>query len=181
MIFLYSDLLKDKLKKKYNKYDKYLYDEYYKIGITKISLLIKEYADNINESFIDFLVNSDNIEIVFYSNDSNKSITDNIGIIIYTKSINNKTKKENIYLLLLCIQKEYRKFGYGKILLEEFIKYIKDLNTNDKKIILHPLISSIYFYKTFGFSEILDKPCNYKKLFKFERYNKEISLLSLDL
>lgn len=183
MIFLYSDYLKDKLIKKYNNYDIYLYDKYYKIGIYKISPIIKEYADNINEGFIDFILNSNNIEIVFYSNNSTKSINNNLGIIIYTKSTNiyNKQKKNNIYLLLLCIKKKYRKFGYGKVFLEEFIDYIKNLNNNDKTIVLHPLISSVYFYKTFGFSEIIDKPYNYKKLFKFEKYNKDISLLSLNL
>jgi hypothetical protein len=94
MIFLYSDFLKDKLNKKYGKYDKCLYDKYYKIGINIISHIIKEYADNINEGFIDFILDNNNIEIVFYSNNSNKSLNNNIGIIIYTKSTNIYSKQK---------------------------------------------------------------------------------------
>jgi GNAT superfamily N-acetyltransferase len=172
MIFFYSNILKNFLKKKYQKYDIITYNYFFNIYIKKISSMIKEYADTINEKFIDKLLESKNIEIVFYQNNSEFNIKKCIGFIIYTKT------KSNIYLLLFCIQKAYRKFGYGKIFSEEFINYIENLKKN---LITHPIDSSIEFYKSIGFTQIFDKIYNYKKIFQFEKYNKNAKIFELKL
>ena len=172
MIFLYSNIIKNILNKKFQKYDIATYNYYFDIYIKKISSIIKEFADTINEKFIDKLLESKNIEIVFYQNNSEFNIKNCIGFIIYTKT------KDKIYLLLFCIQKEYRKFGYGKLFLEEFINHIQNFKKN---LITHSIDSSIDFYKSIGFTQIFDKIYNYKKIFQFEKYNKNAKIFELKL
>lgn len=176
MIFLYSTMIKNKLKNNKNSYN-----YYHNVGLKKILPLIKKYADTINEKFIDDLLKHTDIEIMFYLNNSIFSINNIIGIIIYTKTINYHTKQEYIYMLLLCIDKNYRMFGYGKIFLDEFIEYIQNSSKRNKNVILHPLDSCINFYKTYGFKEIESKSYIYKKLFKYEKYNKNKLILILNL
>ena len=118
---------------------------------------------------------------MFYLNNSVFAINNIIGITIYTKTINYRTKQENIYLLLFCIDKNYRMFGYGKIFLDEFIEYIKKSSKKNKNLILHPIDSSINFYESYGFKKIENKPYSYKKLFKYEKYHKNIIILKLNL
>ena len=54
MIFSYSEIVKNKAKKNNLNYDKL-----YKTGLDTIKLLVKEYADTINETFIDQILNHD--------------------------------------------------------------------------------------------------------------------------
>jgi ribosomal protein S18 acetylase RimI-like enzyme len=170
MIFSYSELVKNKAKK-YN----LNYDKLYKNGLNTIKLLVKEYADTINETFIDQILNHDDIYFILYSNNVQFLIKNCIGVIIYTKT------NDKIYLLLICIDKKYRKYGYGKLFLNEFIEYIKLKHTKNKKMILHSIDKSIEFYKTFGFLEVENSPRKYRKLFKYEKYNKYANLLALDI
>lgn len=181
MIFLYSSIIKNKLKKLNKLYDKDTYNHYYKLGLEKIIPILKEYADTINENFLEELIYQDDIEIIFYSSNTDFVLKNCQGIIIWTKTINPITKEEKIYLLLACIQKQYRKYGYGTVFLQEFINFVKVLNNKSKRIILHSLETSVKFYKSLGFTEVPDKPINYKKLFKFEKYNKKALLLHLHL
>lgn len=185
MIFLYSSIIKNKLNKLYNlkklnKYDNNTYNYYYKLGLEQIIPILKEYADTINETFLEKLIYQDDIDIMFYSSNTEFALKNCQGIIIWTKTLNS-SKEEKIYLLLLCIQKYYRKYGYGTVFLQEFIEFIKIQNTKSKRIILHSIETSVNFYKSVGFTEVPDKPSNYKKLFKFEKYNKKALLLNLQL
>ena len=169
MIFSYSEMVKNKVKKV-----NVCYNTLYDNGKIIIFQKIKEFANTINELFIErlFLFNNNDIEIIFYSNDSYFSMKNCNGIIIYTKT------KDKIYLLLICINNKYRNIGYGSIFLQEFIDYIRNKYKN-KKIILHSIEQTIGFYKKAGFIEILEKPIKYKKLFKYEKYDKNIKLLEL--
>ena len=175
MIFSYSNIIKDRFKINNNKYDKLIYNYYHHYYITKISKMIKEYADTINENFINLLLESNNIEIIFYLNNSEFKLNNTIGILIYSKTY--YKKEEKIYLLLYSIKRGYRNFGYGKIFLQEFIDFIKQQNKKNKKLIVHSIDSSIEFYKSSGFIPIIDNPCKYKKFFEFEKYNKNACIL----
>ena len=104
MIFSYSNIIKDKFKINNNKNDKLIYNYYHHIYITKISKIIKEYADTINENFIDLLLESNDIEIIFYLNNSEFKLNNIIGILIYTKT-HYKKEEEKIYLLLYSIKR----------------------------------------------------------------------------
>jgi hypothetical protein len=177
MIFIYSDLIKEKLKKSQKSYD-----ELFNCGLEKIIPLIKLFADNINENFIDRIFNiSNNIEILIYTNCNEFKVKNIIGIGIYVKTYNKKIKEDNIYLLLLCINNKYRQYGYGKIFMVEIIELISNFNKNKKKIILHPLESTYGFYQSLGFIQTKDKIYKFKKLFDYELYNKNKIIFELSI
>ncbi len=198
MIIQYSQFIKTKLIKWFGPKESYsieTYNHYYLAGLTHIIPLIKQFAETVNDNFIDNLFHKlqdqsisieklasrGEIEIIFYSSDTEFKLQNIKGFIIYTKTSHSVTKEEKIYLLLLCINKSYRKYGYGKVFMDEFIQFIKNSNTKSKRIILHSLDKSLQFYKSVGFTEIPDKASNYKKLFKFEKYNKKTVLLEYSI
>jgi RimJ/RimL family protein N-acetyltransferase len=169
----------DIVKKKYP--NNYLH--YFNVGKNMIFDILKiDYIDNINENFIDNILNSNNIKIMFYSNTNKFSIKDNIGISVYYIIQNNKNIK--FYLLLFGINKKYRNLGYGTEFLVLFIKYCKSfdnpLNKN-KSIILHSLNSSYNFYKSLGFIDVNDDKHKYRKLFQYEKYDKNSLILKLQI
>jgi GNAT superfamily N-acetyltransferase len=170
MIFSYNDIVKKIAKNK-----KINYKELYFYGLSKLKPKIIEFADTINDTFIDIILNHEDIYILLYCNDIKFKISNCCGFILYTKT------NDKIYLLLLCISKKYRKFGYGKIFLEEFIEFIKKTHSKNKKIILHPIEKSIEFYKTFGFVQTNCEPNKFRKLFKYEKYDKNTCLFELNI
>jgi hypothetical protein len=165
------------VKKKYP--NDYLY--YFDLGKNIVcKLLQSDYLDNINENYIENVLNSNNIKIIFYSNNNKFSMKNNIGIAVYYIIKNNKETK--FYLLLFGINKIYRGFGYGSNFLHTFIDYCKSFNyKSNKSIILHSLISSYNFYKSLGFIDIIDKKYKYRKLFHYEKYNKDTIILQLNI
>ena len=173
MIKDFSEIVKQKYPNNYN--------YYLNKGKNMISNILKlDYFDNINNIFIDNVLNSTNIKIIFYSHNNKFSIKNNIGISIYYIVKNNKETK--FYLLLFGINKKYRGIGYGSDFLNIFINYCKSINCKlNKSIILHSIISSYNFYKKFGFVDITEKKYKYRKLFQYEKYNKNTQILQLKL
>ena len=195
MIYQYSQFVKNKLTKWYNMYSDETFNKYYLAGLTQIIPIIKIFAETISDEFInnlfykvqaetgsiDKLVSHGEIEIIMYSSDTNFKLKDAKGFIVYTKTVHSVTKEEKVYLLLLCIDKSYRKYGYGKVFMEEFIEFVKNSNNKTKRIILHSLDSSLQFYLALGFTKVPDKITNYKKIFKYEKYNKESVLIEFKI
>ena len=195
MIYQYSQFVKNKLSKQYGQYLEETFNKYYLAGLNQIIPIIKFFAETINDEFIDKmfykvtvencsieqLVSRGEIEIMMYSSDTVFKLKDAKGFIVYTKTVHSITKEEKIYLLLICIDKSYRKYGYGKVFMEEFIEFVKKSNDKSKRIILHSLDTSLQFYLALGFTKIPDKIINYRKLFKYEKYNKETMLLQIIL
>lgn len=191
MIYQYSQFVKNKLIKLYKTYSDETFNKYYLAGLNQIIPIIKFFAETISDGFIDNLfhkiqeetrsieklISRGEIEIIMYSSDTNFKLNNTKGFIVYTKTVHSVTKEEKIYLLLLCIDKPYRKYGYGKVFMEEFIDFLKNSNSKPKRIILHSLDSSLPFYLAIGFIEIPDKITNYKKLFKYEKYDKKTVLI----
>ena len=157
------------------------YSHYYNIGKKMICNLLKtDYIENINKDFIENVMNSNNIKIIFYSHNNKLTIKNNIGIAVYYIIKNNKEIK--FYLLLFGINKKYRGFGYGTNFLNMFIDYCKSYNNaSNKNIILHSISSSYNFYKSFGFEDIRYDKYKYRKLFQYEKYNKESIILQLNI
>ena len=193
MIIQYSDFVKNKLTKWFGShgYSVETYNKYYTSGLTSIIPIIKYFAETVNGDFIDQLfhklfeptvsieklVSRGEIEVIIYSSETEFKLANAKGFIVYTKTTHSVTKEEKIYLLLLCVNKSYRKYGYGKVFMEEFIELVKNSNSKSKRVILHSLDTSLQFYKSFGFTVIPDKITNYKKLFKYEKYDKQTVLL----
>jgi N-acetylglutamate synthase-like GNAT family acetyltransferase len=197
MIIQYSDFVKNKLTKWFGShgYSVETYNKYYTSGLTSIIPIIKYFAETVNGDFIDQLfhklfeptvsieklVSRGEIEVIIYSSETEFKLANAKGFIVYTKTTHSVTKEEKIYLLLLCVNKSYRKYGYGKVFMEEFIELVKNSNSKSKRVILHSLDTSLQFYKSFGFTEIPDKITNYKKLFKYEKYDKQTVLLEYSI
>jgi ribosomal protein S18 acetylase RimI-like enzyme len=169
----------DIVKKKYS--DNYLH--YFDIGKNMIFNILKtDYIDNINENFIDNILNSNNIKIIFYLHNNKFSIKNSIGISVYCIIQNNIDIK--FYLLLFGINKKYRNLGYGTDFLNLFINYCKSFNNplnKNKSIILHSLDSSYEFYKSLGFIDVNEEKYKYRKLFQYEKYDKNTLILQLKL
>lgn len=176
MIFTYSSIIKNKLKN-----NNELYLDYYMKGLNAIKQFIIFSAGNINENFIDGLIQNKNIQIVFYLSDTKFSLKHCKGIIIYERVYNPKNKENKIYLLLLTINKHFRNYGYGKHFMGEFITHVEKLNLSNKRLILHSISSSVEFYKSLGLEEVPDNPYNYRKLFKYEKYDKEAIILHMKI
>jgi ribosomal protein S18 acetylase RimI-like enzyme len=155
------------------------YLHYFNTGKNIISELLKsDYLDNINENFIDNILSSNKIKIMFYSHNNKFSMKNNIGIAVYY--IIENTKKTKFYLLLFGISKKYRGLGYGSDFLNMFIDYCKSFNDqSNKSIILHSVTSSYDFYKSLGFTNIVEDKHKYRKLFQYEKYNKDTLILQL--
>jgi ribosomal protein S18 acetylase RimI-like enzyme len=173
MIIEYSNIVKRKYPKDYL--------QYFNSGKNIICELLKsDYLDNVNENFIDNIFSSDKIKIIFYSNDNKFSMKNNIGIAVYYVIKN--TNEIKFYLLLFGINKKYRNLGYGTNFLNQLIEHYKLFNsTYYKRIILHSLQSSYNFYNSFGFTEIVDDKYKYRKLFQYEKYDKNIIILQLNI
>jgi GNAT superfamily N-acetyltransferase len=175
MIIDFLDIIKKKYSKNYN--------YYFDIGKKLISNILKEdYLENVNDNFIDNIINSNNIKIIFYSHNQNFSIKNNIGILIYYITQNNKEIK--FYLLIFSINKKYRGCGYGSDFMNYYINYCKKYKNQYNKskcIILHSLYSSYNFYKSLGFIDITNNKYKYKKIYQYEKYNKNILLLQLKI
>jgi hypothetical protein len=158
------------------------FDEYYNIAKKVISNLAKiSFLDNMNELFIDHVFDKNDNKIMCYSNHDKFIIKNLLGIIVY--AITQTNECINFYLLLCGIKKGYRKFGYGKELINKFIEFCKDYKNNNskkKKIILHSLDSSYHFYISIGFIDSENKYL-YKKIFQYEKYNKDMTILEMEL
>ena len=71
MIFTYDQIIKDKCLKKYNKINKTLYNEYYNLGLEQIKRKVLEFAETLNNEFIEQLFSFNDIKIIFYCTNTN--------------------------------------------------------------------------------------------------------------
>ena len=73
---------------------------------------------------------------------------------------------------MLGTHERFRKYGYGKVILDEFIEFIKKLNKSNKKIkiLLKSLESSMGFYISNGF--IQSELKSNRLFFKYETINE---------
>lgn len=112
---------------------------------------IYKYCENINIDYLKAICLDSNNKILLYT--INDKLTENykneiIGIIVY-RIILSKHNKMRIYIPLISIHKDMRSFGYGGIILDDFIaKY----HTNKTlELVLLSLESSFDFYNKLGF------------------------------
>ena len=170
-IFKFDEIVKNKYKIIDKNIDKNIinisFEEYKKKYLEKIFLLSSLYFTGISENYIKILLeNNKKSKILFLTIGQKFLLDDIISIIIYHKtSSNNKNK---YYILCFGIHKKFRKFGYGKYTLDEFIEWIKLSNKSNKQnvILLKSIESSLNFYLTYGFVQT-DLISN-KLFFKYE-------------
>ena len=177
MIFFFDNLIKEK----YNNIISY--EEYYNNKKIIICKLIKSFVENINEKFVDIILNDNKNKIIIHNIDSKFNLWNITAFIIYHKVISKKIIK--YYILLIGVNPDLRNLGYGKIILDEFVNWIKinEINNITKKIkiILNSIDSSIDFYKIYGFIKTEEKNYKHKLFFKYEPYyiNNNYEILEL--
>lgn len=159
------------LKNKY-KYNKSIsFEEYKKTCIDKLLLFTQNYFTGISENYIKSIMHNNNkLKILFITIGHQFKINDIVSIIIYHKI--QTVDKIKYYILSFGIHKRFRKYGYGKNSLDEFIELIKqnDKSNKQKILLLKSIESSLNFYIRYGFIKT-DLASN-KLFYKYEPYDE---------
>jgi GNAT superfamily N-acetyltransferase len=184
VLFRFDDIIKNKYKvykEKNNNKEIICFDEFRTNGLEQFSKFLPFYFSGINQNYIQNILLSEKTHIIISCIDNVFSIKNSTSMLIY-----HKTKSSNCvkyYILLLGTHERFRKFGYGTIVLDEFIEYVKKTNPNknkktnpnknkktnpnkNKKILLKSLESSMSFYFSYGFVQSELKPN--KLFYKYE-------------
>ena len=140
--------------------------------------LIYEYSNSLNEKFIELLLDNEKNKILIYNLDQQLKHENTIGFIIFTSSFLNHENR--FYLLTMAIHHEFQNMGYGSLLLQEFITYVKQSKqskqSNPNKIILHSTYENISFYEKNKFVKNNDHHL-YKTLYQYEKFNKKDTIM----
>lgn len=137
--------------------------------IEKIKTIFPNYFTKITQEYIDNILSNKNIQIIFSCLDTKFSISNITSILIYHKTKSSKLTK--YYVLILGTHKKFRKYGYGKLILDEFVEFVKNSKTNQDnkiKILLKSLDSSLNFYLNYGFIICTDNLNTNRLFYKYE-------------
>ena len=115
--------------------------------------IINKFIDNINDDFINILLNDDKNIMIFHNIHNINDIKNMTSFIIYRKIVGKQNIKYAI--LLFAVHPNIRNTGYGNLILDEFIQSISlTKSLKNKYIILHSLESSLDFYLNYGFEQL---------------------------
>lgn len=144
------------------------FDQYKKNGIIQLTKIFKFYFGGISENYIiGTLLNVNKVRILLSCIDSVFSLKNITSILIYHQIKSHDANK--YYVLLLGTHERFRKFGYGKVILDEFaelIKFSKSHKNKLSKILLKSLKSSLKFYLDYGF--VLSSLQSNRLFYKYE-------------
>lgn len=173
VLFFFDSIIKIKYKKflsnNLDKNKNITLSEFKKSATKQILKIFPLYFLNINEKYIENILLDQNNYIVFYCMDVNFLLSNITSILIYHKIKIKELIK--YYILLLGTHYKFRNVGYGKLILDEFIIWIKLSNTknNKTKLILKSVKSSMDFYLSYGFVQSNISNSNSNRLFyKYE-------------
>ena len=142
--------------------------------------LILEYSNSLNEKFIELLLDNEKNKILIYNLDHQLKHENTIGFIIFTSSFLNHENR--FYLLTMAIHHEFQNMGYGSLLLQDFIIFLKDkyikqsIQSKPNKIILHSTNNNISFYEKNNFVRN-NQHHLYKTLYHYEKFNKDDTIM----
>lgn len=152
VLFEFNKIIKFKYKKYINKTGSSIdFKEFKKKCLISISKIFDLYFTGISSVYINNILENDKVKIFMVCIDKNFSFQNIISMIIFHKtSSKNKIK---YYLLAYGIHKKFRKYGYGKYSLDEFISWIKITTNNNKRriLLLKSIETSMNFYLSYGF------------------------------
>ena len=151
--------------------------------------LIYTYTHNLNPKFINVLLSDQRNNILIYNIDGILQKENNIGFIIYRQSI--LEHEHRFYIFLIGVHPDFTGYGYGSLLLNEFIDLIKNENKiikknknysycKNKKLIVHSTQENILFYQRFGFKKSLNA-YDYRMIYSYEEFNKKDIIMDYDL
>lgn len=144
------------------------FEKFNTIALEQISKIFPFYFSGINVEYIKNILLNEKTRIVLSCIDEKFSIKNITSILIYHKTKSNDFNK--YYVLILGTHERFRKYGYGKVILDEFVNWIKsnDKSNNKKKILLKSLDTSLKFYLDYGFECVQDELAINKLFFKYE-------------
>lgn len=156
VLFEFDKIIKDKYDRyneKNNNTNPISFDEFKLKGLQKFSELFPFYFSGINQNYIQQILTSDKTHIIVSCIGDKFDIKNITSILVYHKTTSSNIVK--YYTLLLGTHERFRKYGYGKVILDEFIEFVKKSNKSNKKIkiLLKSLKSSLNFYLGNGFVE----------------------------
>lgn len=136
---------------------------------SKIKNYIKlNFLENINDEFIDVILDDTNNKIVFHNIDNTINNYNNTSFLVYHKVYKEHTIK--YYILLLGTNKKIRNCGYGKLLLDDFIDHIRNKTKKNITIYINSINDSKQFYINYGFKK-LDLIKKNTLFFNYEPYS----------
>lgn len=167
VLFEFDKIVKSKYKNYINKSGSSIdFEEFKKKCLTSISKIFYLYFTGISADYINNILMNNKVRILMLCVNDKFSFQNIISIIIYHKT--SSMDKIKYYLLAYGIHKKFRKYGYGKYSLDEFIDWIKISTNNNKQriILLKSLESSMSFYLSYGF--VLTDLASNKLFYKYE-------------
>lgn len=174
VLFEFDKIMKEKyINYKTNKLEKIQgieYEQFYQIGIEKITEIFHFYFSGINQKYIIQIVQDKKNKILFSCIDEKFNLKNITSLLIYHKT--KTTEFNKYYVLALGTHERFRKFGYGKVIIDDFVNWIKLKNKSElkKKILLKSLESSLKFYLEYGF---VSTELEHNRLFfKYETTNE---------
>jgi hypothetical protein len=167
VLFEFDKIIKSKYKKYINETSSSInFEEFKKKCLLSISKIFYLYFTGISEDYINNILINDKVRISIICVNEKFSLQNIISIIIYHKT--SSEDKIKYYMLAYGIHKKFRKCGYGKYSLDEFINWIKiSTNNNKQKILLLKSVeTSMSFYLSYGF--VLTDLASNKLFYKYE-------------
>jgi hypothetical protein len=142
----------------------------------------------ISFDYIDHLLKDEKNKYAFRCIDNSEFNLRNCpSSMIYRRSVNNKKKEINYYVLMICTKQKFKKLGYASALLDDFIKRVKDetqKNTDYKiKIVVSSLDNVVSYYEHYGFKLVSNKITDHPFLLRYEKYekNKDYYIMELEI
>jgi hypothetical protein len=190
VLFEFDNIIKDKyykyVEKNNNDNNEILnFDEFKYNGYIQFSKIFPFYFSGVSKNYIENVLYSDKTHIIVSCIGDKFDIKNITSILIF-----HKTKSSNLtkyYVLLLGTHERFRKYGYGKVILDEFIEFVKKSNKSEKKIkiLLKSLETSIQFYLSNGFVQTQSELKSNRLFYKYEttdelKLNQE-KILELDI
>lgn len=137
----------------------------------KYKNLISKCFENIDDDYIDKIINNKDIKLLLFCNDYIFNENKIVGMILFVKII--FEKEDNYYISLFGIFDEYKNYGYGNHLMNEFKLCIKKSKSKNKKnIIIYTLKNSIHFYLKNDFTKIM----NEKYIYYIQKFEDNFNL-----
>ena len=155
VLFEFDKIMKEKYSNyKTNEPDKNKqidYEQFYNLGIEKMTDIFPFYFTKINPHYIYPIVLNRKNKILFSCIDEKFSLKNVTSILVYRKTKSHEQVK--YYIPILGTHERFRKFGYGKVIIDEFVQWIKQTDKSEipKKILLKSLEASMGFYQSYGF------------------------------
>ena len=114
---------------------------------------ISKFCENINKQYLKDLTLDKNNKFLLYS--INDKLSENykneiIGVVIYRTILYNHNKIR-IYIQVISVHKKMRAFGYGSLIIDEFMTRFNKNKTIE--FVLLSLNTSYEFYKKLGFEK----------------------------